>query len=61
MTKEEIVEREDWTQTDDNTPFWMRLYEEEFEPSEELEGTNTVGVELPKYLRESTGTVVASN
>lgn len=39
----------------------MKLYEDEFEPSEALEGENNIGVEMPKYLKEINGTAIASN
>ena len=61
MTSEEIIEATDWTHRDDNTPYWMKLYQNDFEPSEELEGKNNVGVELPKHLKSNRGTGIASN
>lgn len=61
MTKEDLVKETDWTQKHNNTPYWMKLYKNEFEPTEELEGKNSVGVELPKHLRSNNGTGIASN
>lgn len=46
---------------DKNVPNWMKLYEKDFEPSEELEGENNVGVELPKHLKKNSGTGIANN
>lgn len=63
-SKNEPVEnyiKSDWTFKDDNTPFWLKLYADEIEPSESLEGKNTVGVDMPKHLQCQKGTGVANN
>lgn len=57
---DEFMEK-DWCYKDDYVPFWMKRYEGEFEPTEELSGENNIGVELPKYLKEHQGTGVAAN
>lgn len=56
-----IEEIKEWDHSfkDENVPFWMRKYQDHFEPTEQLEGENTVGIEMPKYLKKNNGTGVA--
>lgn len=39
----------------DNKPFIIDDYKNACEPAEELEGTNTTGTEIPRYLRTNKG------
>lgn len=42
----------------DNKPFVISDYPDACEEAEELEGTNTVGVDLPKYLNQDKGSKI---
>ena len=39
----------------DERPFIIDDYKTACEPAEELEGTNTTGTEIPRYMREEKG------
>lgn len=54
----EEVKDWDFNFKDENVPFWMKKYSDHFEPTEHLEGENTVGVDMPKYLKNECGTKI---